>query len=130
VTSLEALSSYGLGLSERRLGRALRGRPRDSYVLSTKAGRLLAPLGPGETVSPEGFATSARLKRVWDFSRDGILRSMQQSLERLGLDRIDILYLHDPDAFEPEVYATAYPTLAELRAEGGGRRDRRGDEPG
>ncbi|MGB9183286.1 MAG: aldo/keto reductase [Solirubrobacteraceae bacterium] len=115
---LDTAPHYGLGLSERRLGRALRGRPRDSYVLSTKVGRRLEPLGPGETVSPEGFATSAPLKRVWDFSRDGILRSMQESLERLGVDRIDILYLHDPDAFEPDVYATAYPALAELRAAG------------
>ncbi|MGH2869330.1 MAG: aldo/keto reductase [Solirubrobacteraceae bacterium] len=115
---LDTAPHYGLGLSERRLGQALRDRPRDSYVVSTKVGRLLRPLRRGETVSPEGFATDARLKRVWDFSRDGIRRSLHESLERLGLDRVDILYLHDPDAFEPDVYATGYPTLAELRSEG------------
>ena len=56
---LDTAPHYGLGLSERRLGRALRGRPRDSYVLSTKVGRLLAPLSPGETVSPEVSSSSS-----------------------------------------------------------------------
>lgn len=115
---LDTAPHYGLGLSERRLGRALEGVPRDSFQISTKVGRLLSPLAPGETEPPHGFVTTAPLKRSWDFSRDGVLRSLEDSLQRLGLDRVDILYLHDPDAFESEVYATGYPTLAQLRAEG------------
>ncbi len=109
---------YGLGISERRLGRALRGVPRDSYLVSTKVGRLLRPLAPGETVPDEGYVGAPALKRVRDYSRDGIRRSIEESLERLGLDRVDIVYLHDPDDFEAEVYETGYPALAELRSQG------------
>jgi D-threo-aldose 1-dehydrogenase len=115
---LDTAPHYGLGVSEWRMGRVLRGVPRDSYILSTKVGRLLRPLAPGETAPDEGFADAMPLKRVRDYSRDGILRSVQESLERLGLDRIDILYLHDPDEFESEVYETGYPALAQLRSEG------------
>jgi D-threo-aldose 1-dehydrogenase len=115
---LDTAPHYGLGVSEWRLGRALRGVPRDSYLLSTKVGRLLRPLAPGETAPDEGFAVGLPLKRVRDYSRDGIVRSVQESLERLGLDRIDVLYLHDPDDFESEVYQTGYPALAQLRSEG------------
>lgn len=109
---------YGLGVSEQRCGRVLGALPRDSYVLSTKVGRLLRPLAPGESAPGEGYVGGPALKRVWDFSRDGIRRSLQESLERLGVDRVDIAYLHDPDDFEDDVYATGFPALAELRDEG------------
>ncbi len=115
---LDTAPHYGLGLSERRLGRVLRDVARDSYLISTKVGRLLRPLAPGEEAVDDGFAGGARCKRVWDFSRDGIRRSLEESLERLGLDRVDILYLHDPDEFEREVYESGYPALAELRSQG------------
>jgi D-threo-aldose 1-dehydrogenase len=115
---LDTAPHYGLGLSERRFARVLGGLARDSYVLSTKVGRLLRPLAPGEAVPDEGFVSGPPLKRVWDFSRDGIRRSLEESLERLGVDRVDIVYLHDPDDFEDEVYATGFPALAELRDEG------------
>jgi len=106
MTYIDTAPHYGLGLSERRIGAVLRERPRESFVLSTKVGRLIVQ-GPG------GVA-----ERRWDFSRDGIRRSLEESLARLGLDRVDIVYLHDPDDHEDEVYATAFPALAELRDEG------------
>ncbi|TFV98220.1 aldo/keto reductase [Orlajensenia leifsoniae] len=110
---------YGLGLSERRLGPALADRPRDEYVLSTKAGRLLVPSGyPEGTMDDGGFAVPATVRREWDLSRDGIRRSVHGSLERLGLDRIDIAYLHDPDDHGQEAHAEAIPALIELREEG------------
>jgi D-threo-aldose 1-dehydrogenase len=106
LTYVDTAPHYGLGLSERRIGAVLRERPRESFVLSTKVGRLIVA-GPG------GVA-----ERRWDFSRDGIRRSLEESLTRLGLDRVDIVYLHDPDEHEDEVSATAFPALAELRDEG------------
>lgn len=114
---------YGTGLSERRTGEALRARPRDEYTVSTKAGRLLEPV-PAGTPAPaaddlaNGFAVPATHRRVWDFSADGIRRSIEDSLERLGLDRIDIVYLHDPDDHAEAAFEEAYPALEKLRAEG------------
>jgi D-threo-aldose 1-dehydrogenase len=118
LTYLDTAPHYGRGLSEERLGQALRGVPRESYLLSTKVGRLLRPVAPGETAPSEGFAESRPLKRVRNYSRAGILASLEESLERLGLKRIDVVLIHDPDDFEAEVYATAFPALAELRARG------------
>jgi D-threo-aldose 1-dehydrogenase len=109
---------YGLGLSERRLGEALAGRPRGEYVLSTKVGRLLVPLPAPRGADCEGFDVPATHRRVWDFSRDGVFRSLEESLERLGLDRIDIVYLHDPDDHYRDVLGHAYPALEELRGQG------------
>ena len=110
---------YGIGLSERRLGAALRGRPRDAYTLSTKVGRLLEPVAEvtGDDLA-NGFAVPATHRRIWDFSADGVRRSIEDSLTRLGLDRIDIAYLHDPDDHGPQALAEAYPALEKLRAEG------------
>lgn len=109
---------YGLGLSERRVGAALGERPRDAYVLSSKVGRLLVPVEHVEGLDDEGFVVAAAYRRVWDFSRDGIRRSISDSLERLGLDSLDIVYLHDPEDHMDEVFATGYPALEELRGEG------------
>jgi D-threo-aldose 1-dehydrogenase len=110
---------YGLGLSERRLGSLLQQYPREEYVLSTKVGRLLAPNPGGERQQDtEGFAVPATHVRQWDLSRDGIRRSINESLDRLGLDSIDIAYLHDPDDMEDEAIRTALPALIELREEG------------
>ncbi|MCX4722350.1 aldo/keto reductase [Streptomyces sp. NBC_01306] len=109
---------YGLGLSERRLGGALRDRPRAEYVLSTKVGRLLEP-GPGQGDDiGNGFAVPATHHRVWDFSADGVRRSIEDSLTRLGTDRIDIAYLHDPDDHAEDAFRHAYPMLEKLRSEG------------
>lgn len=109
---------YGLGLSERRLGAALRGRPRDEYVISSKVGRLLVPNEQPRGVDTEGFVVRDDLRRHWDFSRDGVLRSIEDSLERTGLDRLDIVYLHDPDDHWRQAAEEAMPTLAELRDQG------------
>jgi D-threo-aldose 1-dehydrogenase len=109
---------YGLGLSERRLGAALRERPRGEFVLSTKVGRLLEPVADPVGEDPEGFAVPAAFRRVWDFSGDGVRRSIEDSLERLGLDRIDSVLIHDPDHHEEQAMSEAYPALAKLRSEG------------
>jgi len=108
---------YGLGLSERRLGATLAGRPRDDYVLSTKVGRLLVPNEHPTGRDPD-FVVPDDLRRHWDFSRDGILRSLEQSLDRLGVDSVDILYLHDPDQHDERSAWLGAETLAELKSQG------------
>lgn len=112
---------YGLGLSERRLGAFLRDKPRSEYVVSTKVGRLLEPnpaFNGGRDLA-NGFDVPDELIRHFDASADGIRRSLDESLERLGLDRIDVLYLHDPDMHDLEWgLREGLPALASLRAEG------------
>ena len=119
VRYFDTAPHYGLGLSERRLGASLAARPRDEYVVSTKAGRVLVP--SPETAhekDPDLFDVPAATRRVWDFSRDGVLRSLEASLGRTGLDRVDVVYLHDPDDHEEQAFAEAVPTLVELREQG------------
>ena len=88
---------YGFGMAERRLGRMLHGKPRDEYVLSTKVGRLLRPCLPENRDGiGKWFDVPAR-QEVYTFSYDGVMRSIDYSLERMGADRIDILYVHDID---------------------------------
>ncbi len=117
VRYFDTAPHYGLGLSERRLGAALAKRERGEYVVSTKVGRRLEALTPPYG-RDEDFDVPATQRRVWDFSRDGILGSLEQSLERLALDHIDIVYLHDPDDHWPEALRQAYPALEELRDQG------------
>ena len=110
---------YGLGLSERRLGAALAPFPRDEYVVSTKVGRVLIPSPEtADTSDPSGFLVPADVTREWDFSRDGILRSLESSLLRTGLDRIDVVYLHDPDDHFEAASTTGVDALIELRDQG------------
>ena len=90
---------YGLGVSETRLNHFLRGKPRDSYILSTKVGRLLAPCAPEERTGIGKFFDTPSRREVYDYSYDGVMRSIDFSLERLGIDRIDILFGHDLDIF-------------------------------
>ena len=85
---------YGFGLSERRFGDYLATKPRDSYVLSTKVGRLLHPV-PEDQVPDLGFVDPLPFRLEYDYSYDGIMRSVEFSYARLGLNRIDILYVHD-----------------------------------
>ncbi|QFU93108.1 aldo/keto reductase [Amycolatopsis sp. YIM 10] len=119
VRYFDTAPHYGLGLSERRLGSALSGLPRHEFVVSTKVGRLLVPdpAGVGRR-DDQGFDVPAAYRRVWDFSRDGVLRSLEASLSRLGLDRVDIVYVHDPDAHFAAALDEALPALAELRDQG------------
>ncbi|MFJ9038942.1 aldo/keto reductase [Streptomyces sp. NPDC102406] len=109
---------YGLGLAERRLGEYLRGRPTTSYTLSTKVGRLLEPHDGRGDDRKNGFAVPASHRRVWDFGAAGVRRSIEDSLGRLGLDRIDVVYLHDPDDHAEQAFREAYPELERLRGEG------------
>jgi D-threo-aldose 1-dehydrogenase len=110
---------YGIGLGERRLAAGLVGRRRDEFVVSTKVGRILVPAGPGApAVDDEGFDVPATDVRVRDYSRDGIMRSLEASLERLGLDHVDILFVHDPDEYYREALDGAFPALEELRSQG------------
>ena len=118
ITFLDTAPHYGLGVAERRLGRRLARLPRERFVLSTKVGRLIRPLEAGETADPEGFVATPAAKRVWDFSRDGVRRSLDESLDRLGLDRVDVALVHDPDAHVQEASEQALPALAELRDKG------------
>jgi D-threo-aldose 1-dehydrogenase len=118
ITFLDTAPHYGLGVAERRLGRRLARLPRERFVLSTKVGRLVRPLEAGETADPEGFVATPAAKRVWDFSRDGVRRSLDESLDRLGLDRVDVALVHDPDQHEHEAAGQALPALAELRDQG------------
>lgn len=119
VRYFDTAPHYGLGLSERRLGAALAQRPRAEYTVSTKVGRLLVPSPETKHLQDDGgFAVPAAFRRSWDFSRDGILRSLEGSMERLGLDHIDIVYLHDPDHHWQEASTTGIDTLVELRDQG------------
>ena len=118
---------YGFGLAETRLNRFLRGRPRDDYTLTTKVGRLLEAAPPGEG-DGEGkwFETPSR-REVYDYSYDGVMRSLEASLERLGTHRVDALLAHDLDGFNhgdalearlEELMAGGYRALVELRDQG------------
>jgi D-threo-aldose 1-dehydrogenase len=113
---------YGHGRSERRVGAALAGRPRDELVLATKVGRLLRAGAPPDDSRLSGgldrWPDAPPVNPVFDFSYDGILRSVAESLERLALDRVDVLHIHDPDEHYEEALAGAYRALDRLRAEG------------
>jgi D-threo-aldose 1-dehydrogenase len=107
---------YGSGLAEMRVGKALHDKPRDEFVLATKVGRLLradAPPEPGQN-----FKGTPPVNPVFDFSYDGVMRSVDESMERLQLDRIDILHIHDPDAHYDDAIRGAYRALDHLRSEG------------
>ncbi|MEV5341889.1 aldo/keto reductase [Streptomyces sp. NPDC052676] len=118
IRAFDTAPHYGLGLSERRLGAALRAHPRDGYTLSTKVGRRLEPAdGTGDDLA-HGFAVPATHRRVWDFTADGIRRTLDASLARLGVDRVDTVYLHDPDDHVEQAFREGYPALERLRAEG------------
>ncbi|TDD12401.1 aldo/keto reductase [Nonomuraea diastatica] len=116
VRLFDTAPHYGLGLSERRMGAALAGR--SGYVLSTKVGRLLVPASSRDGRDGEGFDVPAAIERVWDFSGDGVRRSLEESLDRLGLPAVDIVLIHDPDDHVDQAIAEAYPALAELRDQG------------
>ncbi|WSQ07453.1 aldo/keto reductase [Streptomyces sp. NBC_01231] len=118
VRYFDTAPHYGLGLSERRLGAALRAYPRARYTVSTKVGRRLEPSSaPGDDLA-NGFAVPATHRRVWDFTADGVRRTLEASLERLGLDRVDLVYLHDPDDHAEQAFREGYPALEKLRSDG------------
>jgi D-threo-aldose 1-dehydrogenase len=105
---------YGSGVAEQRLGRVLRRYPRDGFVLSTKVGRLLRPGTPPQAI----FRGTPPLGPIFDFSYDGVLRSLEESLERLDLERVDVVLIHDPDDHYEAAIDGAYPALERLRSDG------------
>jgi D-threo-aldose 1-dehydrogenase len=115
---------YGYGVGEQRLGRFVQHVPRDQLVLATKVGRLLQTDRPGDEPRHRGpvqarqFKSGAAAEPVFDFSYDGAMRSFEASLQRLGVDRVDILHIHDPDDYYAEALGGAYRALAELRSAG------------
>jgi D-threo-aldose 1-dehydrogenase len=115
IRAFDTAPHYGAGLSERRIGDFLAGRPRSEFGVSTKVGRRLVP---GGADGDEGFYGTPPLARVRDYSRDGVLRSLDDSLRRLRLDRVDFVLIHDPDDHLDQALDEAYPALAELRAQG------------
>ena len=117
VRAFDTAPHYGVGLSEERMGRFLAGQARDEFVLSTKIGRLLVDDETAPT-DAEGFVGTPRRRRVRDYSRDGVRRSIEESLTRLGLDRVNLALIHDPEDYLDEAVAEAAPALSELRAEG------------
>jgi D-threo-aldose 1-dehydrogenase len=129
VRSFDVAPLYGYGTAERRMGAALADRPRDAFVLSTKVGRLVvqsSSLTGDEDVDRQAaddredafYADTAGRRIVFDYSADGVRRSIDASLERLGLERIDIAYIHDPDDHWRAAIDGAYPALHRLREEG------------
>ncbi|MEM1389102.1 MAG: aldo/keto reductase [Pseudomonadota bacterium] len=111
---------YGLGLSERRLGEFLRDKPRDAYTLSTKVGRLMQACAPEDRIGVGKWFDVPARREIYDYSYDGVMRSIEVSLERLGVDRIDILYGHDIDIFTHGSHDAMVRYLGEFL--GGGHR--------
>jgi D-threo-aldose 1-dehydrogenase len=129
IRTFDVAPLYGYGAAERRLGAVLRDRPRDEFVLSTKVGRLVRGIDdirPGADVDPQAldgredafYVRSEPVRMVFDYSADGIRRSIDESLARLGLDRIDIALIHDPDTHWAAAIDEAFPALVRLREAG------------
>jgi D-threo-aldose 1-dehydrogenase len=113
---------YGHGLAEQRLGAALAERPRAELALATKVGRLLRADAPAETSKLSGgeerWPEAPQVNPIFDFSYDATLRSLEESLARLGLDRVDVLHIHDPDDHYEQARDGAYRALERLRSQG------------
>jgi D-threo-aldose 1-dehydrogenase len=122
ITYLDTAPLYGHGLAERRVGQAIAGVPREPLVLSTKVGRLLREGSPrDESQYHQGvpfYKDVPSTGPVWDFSYDGVRASVVESCDRVGVERFDILHLHDPDEHFREASTTGFDALAALRAEG------------
>ena len=129
IRTFDVAPLYGYGAAERRFGTALAPRPRDQFVLSTKVGRLIRPtaqIPPGADIDRQAldgredafYVGTGPVRPVFDYSADGVRRSIEESLTRLGLDRIDIALIHDPDDHWAAAIGEAYPALARLREEG------------
>ena len=120
---------YGYGASERRVGGALAGKPRDELTISTKVGRLIrssdgldenADVDRQELKGRENafYVGTGAVRPVFDYSYDGVMRSLEESLGRLGLERVDIAYIHDPDDHWEAAISGAYTALERLRQDG------------
>jgi D-threo-aldose 1-dehydrogenase len=116
INFIDTAPHYGKGVSEVRIGNALAGRDRSTFVIATKIGRLLVP----STTDIDEFFMDAdnTVELKFDFSASGVRQSLEGSLERLGLDSVEILFIHDPDANADEAILEAYPELDRMRSEG------------
>jgi len=129
IRSFDTAPLYGYGASERRVGAALRDRPRDAFVLSSKVGRIIREVDaipPGADIDRQSldgredafYVRDRPVRLLFDYSADGVRRSLEESLERLGIDRIDIALIHDPDEHWQAAIDEAWPALERLRGEG------------
>jgi len=114
---IDTAPMYGHGMSEELLGEALQGIPRDSYVLSTKVGRLLTPEDPSKMADSQ-WKNISSYRWDFDFSYDAVMRSFEESLKRMKIDRIDVLLIHDPDDHWETAIRGAYPAVRKLREQG------------
>lgn len=107
---------YGMGSSEERLGQHINHLPRNSFIISTKVGRLIVP---SEKIDDPGWENSKpAVERVFDFSEKGIEKSFKESLERLNMESVEMVFIHDPDEAADEAIKVAYPVLERLRDQG------------
>jgi D-threo-aldose 1-dehydrogenase len=129
VRMFDVAPLYGYGTAERRIGMALAHRPRDEFVLSTKVGRIVRPadaIPPDADVDDQAidgvndafYVRTEPVRVVFDYSADGVRRSLEESLDRLRLDRVDIALIHDPDEHWRQAIGEAWPALARMREEG------------
>jgi len=129
IRTFDVAPLYGYGAAERRLGAVLAGQPRDAFVLSTKVGRLVRrvdEIGPTADIDLQAidgredafYVRSEPVRMVFDYSADGIRRSIDESLGRLGLERVDIALIHDPDSHWAAAIDEAFPALVRLREAG------------
>jgi D-threo-aldose 1-dehydrogenase len=116
INYFDTAPHYGKGASEARLGKYLGAHSRDEYVLSTKVGRLLKPVS--SEPDPDFLDADNSVERVFDFSGDGVERSLKDSLERMGKGFVEIVFIHDPDDHADWAITEAFPRLAKLRDEG------------
>jgi D-threo-aldose 1-dehydrogenase len=116
IRFFDTAPQYGLGLAEQRLGSAIRHVDRSELILSSKVGRIVDDEGPEQNTSFVDLPHTNRYR--WDFSRDGVLKSIEASCQRLGVDRLDVVHVHDPDHHEHEALSHAFPALIELREQG------------
>jgi D-threo-aldose 1-dehydrogenase len=117
IRAFDTAPHYGVGVSEERLGRFLVDRPRDEFTVSTKVGRVLVD-DPDAPTEDEGFVGTPRRRRVRDYSAAGVRRSLEDSLTRLGLDRVDLVLIHDPEEHLEAAVQEAAPALSTLRDQG------------
>ena len=126
---IDTSPQYGLGLSETRLNHFLRGKKRKDFVISTKVGRLLKVCAPDQRFGIGKFFNTPSRREIYDYTYDGIMRSLEMSLERLGLDFVDILYVHDIDVFThgseairdahvKTLMSSGYKALDDMRSQG------------
>jgi D-threo-aldose 1-dehydrogenase len=120
VRYFDTAPMYGFGKSERLYGSVLKDQPRDSFVLSSKVGRLIVAGKPTPESEDTCFVEIDNAYSIFDYSRDGVLRSLEESRKRLGIDKIDIVYIHDPDVNDSfkQALEEAFPALADLKSQG------------